>query len=147
VSDADKVEFASPAWIAAAEEVLHKFLDGIDLGGRSFAISEEFTDPPAHLLRDGVTTVAWHFRVSDAGIEVGEGALDDADLCTRVDYQAVLPVARLVYGTSEEEIAEAMKLRDAARETGDRVGDESVLPPELMQRLFAVHNELARRTL
>jgi hypothetical protein len=147
VSDSDKVEFASREWLALAAEVLHKYLDGVDLAGQSFAISEEFTDPPAHLLRDGATTIAWHFRVSDAGVQVGEGAAQDADLRTRVDYTAVLPVARLVYGTSEDEIAEAMKLRDAARETGERVGDETSLPPELMQRLFQVHNELAQRTL
>ena len=96
------------------------------------------------LERKGGTTIGWHFRVTDGMVEVGEGAFDDADLRTRVDYQAVLPVARLVYGTSDEAMAEATRLREAARETGEQVGDETALPPELLQRLFAVHNELAR---
>lgn len=143
----DKVEFASAEWLVAAEEVLQKAVIGLDLGGKSYTVSEEFTDPPAHLLRDGSSTIAWHFTVSDDGVDVGEGAVDDADMRTRVDYQAVLPVARLVYGTSEEAIAEAMRLRQAAQATGERIGDETALPPELLQRMFAVHNELAERTL
>jgi hypothetical protein len=147
MSDVDKVEFASPAWLAAIDEILRKELDGVDLGGQSFTISEEFTDPPAHLLHGGQTTVGWHLRVSDDGVEVHEGALADADLRTTVDYQAVLPVARLVYGTTEEAIAEALRIREEARSTGARVGDESQFPPQLMERLFRVHNEIAVRTL
>jgi hypothetical protein len=143
----DKVEFASAEWLAVAEEVLQKAVIGLDLGGKTFTVSEEFTDPPAHLLKDGDASIAWHFTVSDDGVDVAEGAVEDADMRTRVDYQAVLPVARLVYGTSEEAIAEAMRLREAAQATGERVGDETVLPPELLQRLFAVHNQLAERTL
>ena len=146
MSRVEKVEFASPAWLAAAEEVLQKALADVDLEGRTYAISEEFTDPPAHLLREGEKTVGWHFRVSDAGVQVGEGALEDADLRTRVDYQAVLPLARTVYGTSEEEIAAVMKMREEVRLTGERVGDETAFPPHLLQRLFEVHNELALRT-
>lgn len=143
----DKVEFASAEWLVAAEEVLQKAVIGVDLGGKTFTVCEEFTDPPAHLLRDGNTTVAWHFTVSDDGLQVSEGAVENADMHTRVDYQAVLPVARLVYGTSEDAMAEALRLRQAAQATGERVGDETALPPELLQRLFAVHNELAERTL
>jgi len=142
---ADKVEFASPAWMALAEEVIRKELDGVDVGGQTFAVSEEFTDPPAHLLADGQKSIAWHFRVSDAGVEVGDGPLTDADMVTTVDYQAVLPVARLVYGTDKESIAEAMKVREAAH--AEKVGDETALPPALLERLFKVHNELAERTL
>jgi hypothetical protein len=143
----DKLEFASAEWLGVAEEILQKAVVGLDLGGKSFIISEEFTDPPPHLLREGNTTIAWHFTVSDDGVVVGEGAVEEADMRTRVDYQAVLPVARLVYGTGEEAMAEAIRLREAAQSTGERVGDEGALPPELLQRLFGVHNELAVRTL
>src|SRR3989442_11875891 len=145
VSDAT-FEFASPEWLAAVEELLQKAVDGLDLGGKTYTISEEFTDPPAHLLPPGATSISWHLRVTDSAVEVGRGVLDDSDLKTTVDYQAVLPVARLVYESTPEAMADAQRLRAEARQTGERVGDETALPPQLLERLVWLHNELARRT-
>jgi hypothetical protein len=70
----------------------------------------------------------------------------DADLRTTVDYAATLPVARLVYGSTPEAMAEAQLARDAARATGTRIGDEADLPPQLLERLIGVHNAMAVRT-
>src|SRR6266542_5670797 len=118
-------EFGSPEWLAAVEELLTKAVDGLALGGKTYTISEEFTDPPAHLLPPGASSIAWHLCIADGQVEVGRGVADDSDLKTVVDYQAVLPVARLVYGSSPEAMADAERLRGEARQTGERVGDET----------------------
>jgi hypothetical protein len=141
----ETVEFASPAWLAAITEVLEKVMVGLDTGGRTYTISEEFTDAPEHL-KSAHGTIAWHFRVTDDRVEVGTGARREGDLVTTVDYKASLRVARFVYGTSEEAVAQGTKLREAAEATGSRVGDVSVFPAELVARLFSVHNEMALRT-
>jgi hypothetical protein len=144
---ADAVEFASPDWMTAVAEVLVEALRGLDTDGATYSVSEEFTDPPAHLLADGATSIGWHFRVTDGTVAVGDGPLADADLVTTVDYDTVLPLARLVYD-SPEAMEQLQRTRAEATAAGKltRTGDESALPPELMQRLFDVHNEMARRT-
>ena len=141
-----QVEFAGPEWIAAITDVLEKAMAGLDTGGRTYVISEEFTHAPAHLVAAGQTSVGWHFKVTDDKVEVGQGALDTGDLVTTVDYQACLPVARLVYGDTPEAIEEAMKVRSVAQATGTRIGDETSLPPDLLARLMRVHNDMARLT-
>jgi hypothetical protein len=141
-----RVEFASQEWMAAITEILQRAMTGLDTGGRTYTISEEFTDAPAHLVAPGATSIGWHFTVTDDQVEVGQGALQAGDLLTTVDYQACLPVARLVYENTPEAIEEASKLRAAASATGARVGDETSLAPDLLARLLRVHNEVASIT-
>jgi hypothetical protein len=143
----DTFEFASPEWMAEIRTRLDGTVRGLDFGGRSFTVSEEFTDPPPHLLPDGAKSIAWHFRVTDGAVEVGDGPLAGADLETTVDYDTCLPIARLIYDTPEA-LEELQVRRAEASDAGKltRKGDESALPPELMQRLFDLHNEMARRT-
>src|SRR5262245_27979948 len=133
--------------MAEVRDVLADSVQGLDLAGKSYTVSEEFTDPPAHLLSAGATSIGWHFRVTDGACETFDGPLPGADLETTVDYDTVLPLARLVYD-SPEALEELQKVRAEAIAAGKltRKGDESLLPPELMQRLFDVHNEMARRT-
>jgi hypothetical protein len=81
-------------------------------------------------------------------VDVHTGVPESADLRTTVDYDAVLPVARLVYGTSREALAEVQRMREdmTARGLMKREGDDKALPPELLPRLFQVHNDIAQRT-
>jgi len=140
------IEFASPAWISAITDMLGEAVKGLDTGGRSFVISEEFTDAPTHLTGAGETSIGWHFTVTDDHVEVGQGALDTGDLVTSVDYHACLPVARLIYEDSPEAVERAARIRAAANSTGSRIGDERSLHPDLLARLVIVHNEMARIT-
>lgn len=143
----DTFEFASPEWMVEIRVLLDRTVRDLDVGGGTFTVSEEFTDPPAHLLPEGAKSIAWHFRVTDGAIEVGDGPLAGADLETTVDYDTCLPIARLVYDTPEAlEELERRRADAIAAGTLTRKGDESVLPAELMQRLFDVHNDMARRT-
>ena len=143
----DTFELASPEWMAEIRSMLERTIGDLDFGGESFTVSEEFTDPPAHLLPEGAKSIAWHFRVTDGAVEVGDGPLAGADLETIIDYDTCLPIARLVYD-SPDALDDLQRRRAEASAAGKltRKGDESVLPPELMQRLFDVHNEMARRT-
>ena len=143
----DTFELASPEWMAEIRTLLARTVRDLDVGGGSFTVSEEFTDPPAHLLPEGATSIAWHFRVTDGAVAVGDGPLPGADLETIIDYDTCVPIARLVYD-SPEALDDLQRRRAEATAAGKltRRGDESVLPPELMQRLFDLHNEMARRT-
>jgi hypothetical protein len=145
-NEIETVELASPEWLHAIAGELERAIRGLDLGGKTYTVCEEFTDPPAHLVPAGATSLAWYFRVTDDKVEVGAGVVVDADLRTTVDYAATLPVARLVYGSTPEAMAEAQLARDAARATGTRIGDEADLPPQLLERLIGVHNAMAVRT-
>ncbi len=143
----DTFELASPEWMAEIRTLLERTVRDLDIGGGRFTISEEFTDPPAHLLPEGATSIAWHFRVTDGAVEIGDGPLAGADLETIIDYDTCLPIARLVYD-SPEALDDLQRRRAEATAAGKltRKGDESVLPAELMQRLFDLHNEMAQRT-
>jgi hypothetical protein len=141
-------ELASPEWFAAITDSLQRAVSGLDLGGRTYSISEEFTDPPGHLVAAGEKSIGWHFRVTDGRVEVGEGALDDADLVTVIDYDTCLPAARQVYGNDPAVFAQVKQRRDELTAAGKmtRRGDDAV-PPELLARLLTVHDEMARQTL
>jgi hypothetical protein len=144
----DTVELGSRQWIDAITEVLQRTVEGLDLGGRSYTISEEFTSVPSRLVPPGMTSIGWHFRVSDDKVEVFDGCASEADMMTVIDYQACVPLARAVYGDDPTQLAEVKRQRDAlvAAGTMRRTGDESAIPAELMLRLLKVHDEMARRT-
>ena len=145
-SQPNKVEFASSAWFEAIEDIMKRCLEGVNLGNKTITISEEFTAPPSHLLRPGERTIGWHFQIADEGVTVSRWPVADADLSSTVDYADALPVARLIYENTPEGIEETRKLREAAERSGHRQGDIASLPPDLLQRLFLVHNEIAIRT-
>ncbi len=81
------------------------------------------------------TTAAWHFRIVDKTVTVGEGEIIDADMNVRVDYGSVLPMARLVYAP---EMLPRME-RKSPRVEGESIGDRSNMPPYLVE----LHNRLA----
>jgi hypothetical protein len=138
-------ELGSPAWIAAITDVLRDAMIGLDTQGRSYSISEEFTDPPSHL---GHGSVGWHFRITDERVEVFDGPSEDADLVTAIDWTACVPAAKAVYNNDPEAMAQQAKMREEMTAAGklSRRGDEKALPPELMRRLMAVHDAMAPRT-
>lgn len=53
----EKHEFMSTEWVAMAREQITQALTARDLRGIDFTLCEEFTDAPAHLRRDGATTI------------------------------------------------------------------------------------------
>ena len=90
----EKFRFMSPAWIEMAREQITKVLAETDLEGINFTLCEEFTGPPDDLRREGASTIGFFVRVVDGRSEVGDQAIDDADLRIVSDYEDALVIAR-----------------------------------------------------
>ena len=90
----EKFRFMSPAWIEMAREQITKVLAEADLEGINFTLCEEFTGPPDDLRREGASTIGFSVRVVDGRVEVGDQAIDDADLRIVSDYEDALVIAR-----------------------------------------------------
>ena len=52
-----KHEFGSAGWIGVAREYLVQSIDSTRLGDTVLSFSEEFTEPPVHLLAPGEKTI------------------------------------------------------------------------------------------
>ena len=130
----EKVAFASPAWVDIARTVLEELVAEHGETGKSLSVCEVFSDAPPGMPGDA-TTAAWHFRIVDKTVTVGEGEIVDADVNVRVHYESVLPLARLVY--SPEMLAQME--RNPPQVEGGTLGDQSKMPPYLVE----LHNRLA----
>ena len=103
----DKVTFGSHEWLNNAREILEDLAEAHGEQGTEFSVCEVFTDAPVGLAGSEETVSSWHFRVSGKSVTVDEGEIEDADINVRVDYQEVLPRARMVY--TPEILEEARK--------------------------------------
>lgn len=119
MNDTSKLQFCSPAWIAAARKYLLAQAADADLGGVEVAFNEVFTDPPAHLDPDGAGRIGWYLRVASAKVDVGAGILPTADLRLTVDYETVLPAARRLSTDAPLDAAEQTVLAKAIKRDGD----------------------------
>lgn len=130
-----KFAFASPSWIAAAEEILNDLVAEHGREGRRFALCERFTDAPREIAPSGLA--GWWFRIDGKSVVVGRGTIDDADLEITADYTATLPAARAIY-TREGLIQSAQEPKPGVTrvQRGER-------PPRYMIEL---HNRLALLT-
>lgn len=142
----DKVEFCSNAWVDEAERILGELVAaaGDAIAGQRISVCETFTDPPG----DPGGSVVWSFAIDDGAVVVTRGALAEADVQVKADYQAALPRARIVYDTSPEAAAKRQAARrDAAAAAGGAPkGPFDAVSPALMGLLTELHNRLARIT-
>lgn len=142
----DKVHFCSGPWVDEAERVLNALVAeaGESIAGQRISVCETFTDPPAELGGPAV----WSFAIDDGTVVVTRGALAEADVQVRADYQAALPRARMVYDTSPEAAAKRQQARQeaAAAAGGAPKGPFDAVSPALMGLLTELHNRLARIT-
>ena len=90
----EKLRFMSPAWIEMAREQIIKALTRTDLGGMSFTLCEEFTNPPDDLRREGATTTGFVIRIVDGRVEVEGEPTEECDLRIVSDYDDALAIAR-----------------------------------------------------
>ena len=131
-----KVDFAGPAWVDAAREVLEDLIATHGTPDLKFSVCEVFTGAPAHVAPSG--TAAWYFYVDGDSVEVGSGERDDVDLRMGGEYEAALPGARTVY--TPEYLAEREKQApDPDAPQPNIQGDPSILPPWIVE----LHNRLA----
>ena len=137
----EKVEFGSREWVAAMRRVFEESVADRDLTGIEFSMGEEFTDPPAHLRREGSDTIGWHVRVRDGKVEVIDGPAADLDMRIVADYAMVLPMARVVMADQPDD--EARQKITAENMSKLRIeGDPTKLPPGFMESL-GIHDKLA----
>ncbi len=127
---AEKLAFASPAWISAAAAILQQLVTAHGEPGRRFSVCERFTAAPPEVSPTG--TASWYFRIDGVSVTVAPGEIPDADLQISADYEATLPIARLVY------TPEILARRAATPAPGVK-GDRSRAPAYLVE----LHNRLA----
>lgn len=133
------LEFMSAPWIAMARREINRALSGHDLDFPTFTLSEEFTDPPAHLAQ-GADIIGFFVRVGHGRVEVGDRPAPDADCRVISDYGQALSISRDADAGSVDP-AEADRRVAEGRLTIQ--GDPSRIPPVLRQldlhRLLAAH--------
>jgi hypothetical protein len=99
----EKVEFASREWVIALRRIIEESVTDDDLAGVEFSMSEEFTDPPARLVREGSSSIGWQLRVRDGKAEVIDGPASDVDIHIVADYAFIVPEARRIVGDQSPE--------------------------------------------
>src|SRR5689334_14790555 len=94
---AERVEFASPEWLAAARAYVEPraAARADSLRGVSLGVCEVYTDPPPHLGYDG--PAAFHIRIDDGQVTIGAGEVDGVDLKVRANYDKAHVVVTSVY--------------------------------------------------
>jgi hypothetical protein len=131
---ADKVEFASAAWVDAARVVLQDLVAEHCDGDAKLSVCEVFSGAPASVAASG--TAAWHFYIDGKSVLVGCGEVDDADVTIRADYAAALPGARLIY---TPEVLAQMQSQPPPDPPPQIEGDPSTFPAWLVE----LHNKMA----
>jgi hypothetical protein len=130
----EKVIFASSEWIDRARAELEDLVATHGEPGVRFCLCEVFTDTPTSVDPSG--TLAWHFYIDGKSVTVAVGEVDDADVKIRVDYQKILPAARLYY---TPEILEERAKQEPGAQFDHAEGDFSLTPPYITE----LHNRLA----
>jgi hypothetical protein len=143
-----RCEFLSDAWLDEAR----KFFDREckhrkdQLGGRSFSLSERFTDAPPHLNFEN-NVASWNLRYDGENVTVGREFIPAADLTIEGDYQAALTAAQFVgvlapgaFAAMGREVATLFG-KDALRVKG------SLSNGHANELLMLFHDHMGRRTV
>jgi len=90
-----RYEAVSVAWVNALRDHVASKFGGKKLGFTA-AYAAQYTNPPAHLLRDdGRDTVGWTFRITDGKAEILDGAhFHGADVASIQAYEPVAATLR-----------------------------------------------------
>ena len=141
--------FASPEWVAAAQEALTvaatRHADGLkDLG--KFTLCEVGHNAPAYL--HSGASLAWHVTFKGSAVEVHTGELpaDECDLKIQADHSILSNLARIQYHGKDPELVAAAKtrLKKLSRwEIDGKMPEHKVLRAVLR----SVHDTMAIRTM
>ena len=98
-------EFGSPDWTDQLRGAFERAWSSAQPDDKAqFSVSECYVDPPAHLA-PAEGPLGWHCRFDGDKVIFLLGPSKDVDLYIETDYQEVLPLARLVYGTDPAALA------------------------------------------
>lgn len=86
----EKFEYASPEWVDMLRGLIEEGVAGEDLSGVEFALCEEYTNVPAHLVPPGADTIGMLIRVHDGTVHVTSEVIDGADATKKLicDYES-----------------------------------------------------------
>ena len=136
------LEFGSRAWTEHLRDVMAQALAdaGDAAAGLEYSIAETYLDPPGHLaVASG--ELGWHARLHDGTMDFAFEPADDVDIHIIVDYQSVLPLARIVYGDGPEAVAERERILGALIGDGTlRVEGDLTKRPDFLE---GVHDAMA----
>lgn len=135
----ERHEFMSQPWIAMARREITAALADRDLGDRSFTLSEEFTDAPAHL-RQGPDPIGFCVRIEPGHAEVGDHPGRAADLRVISDDGDALTLARDPGAASADPAEASHRMAEGRLRI---VGDPASMPVAL--RTLDIHGLLANR--
>ena len=136
-------ETGSAEWFELLRSTTKDAMEGVDRTGVNVTFTEELLDPPAHLLRDGETSIAWTVTVDEDGAEVTRGRVANADLWLEADYTAIEAIAKLsAFDPELHRIMADLQSQGLVR----RGGDGSRMPPHVGAAWGQVHDAMAKRT-
>ncbi len=146
MAENELLEFCSKQWVDFAREYLLEVSKDSNLTGIDVSFNEVVTDAPASLDPDADGRAGWYLRVRNGAIEVECGLLEEADYRVEMDYETVLPIARLVYKGHPENVEAAAKIGEAAAAAGKlkTEGDQAALAK--LDWLAGLHDVMAVRT-
>jgi hypothetical protein len=136
-------EFGGPEWIGCVDRLITEHLVSVDLTGITASSSEEFTDPPAHLLEGDAKTIGWHWRIDDGVLRVIGAPLPDAERRVIGDYGTIVAIARLPHADPQFDV-----LAQAAIDNGSLriVGRHAEGGKVVRRALASLHDELIEFT-
>jgi hypothetical protein len=140
-----RLEFASREWVDMLRDELLAGLRDQDLDGVEFILSEEYTDPPSHLLDSPRTTIGWYLEIRDGKASVHCVPRDDATIKVTGDYASLLPLAREVHVDGAPTPAVQKRLAELLAEGRVHIAGDHTNVPEAFARVH-LHDRLAART-
>jgi ectoine hydroxylase-related dioxygenase (phytanoyl-CoA dioxygenase family) len=144
----NRFEFLSEEWLDEARKFLERECRNRkeQLIGKSFSVSERFTDAPPHLKFEG-DTATWNMRFDGENVTVGRGFNESADLTVQGDYQAALTAAQFV-GVLAPGAQLAMGREIVTMFGRDAIRVKGMLKDEQTREVMALfHDHMGRRTV
>ena len=139
----ERHEFCGASWVDCVRALIGESVAELDLSGITMSFSEELTDPPAHLLNPGRSTVGWHYRIANGTLSVEGQPMHDADLRMIGDYDTVVVLARLPYADPEiGPLAEAALNAGTLRYEGSSEGGDR----RVLKAMTSLHDNLVPLT-
>ncbi|MCY3622797.1 MAG: phytanoyl-CoA dioxygenase family protein [Gammaproteobacteria bacterium] len=142
----ERVEYASPGWLAEVERFLnaraHMFSD------QPRSLSMRLDNPPPHLWDDANGSFGYTMRIASGSVVVEPRPDATADGFERGDYNAILPLLGTVFDEDIE--ASDRKDRELRMLVANGYAPSEGKPlddPALGQAFFDMHNHMARRTV
>jgi hypothetical protein len=138
----EKFEFGSRPWTEKLRDAIQRAVDEAGLS-TDYAFSEVYIDPPDHLAEPGVT-LGWCARIRGQYVDFTFEPADDVDFQVTTDYEAVLPLARMVFaGVDDADVVRERMVGELVASGKLAVkGDRTRRPPYLEN----IHDDMAKIT-